>query len=232
MQAKNGLTQPSKNQTTGLSVTIGYKLSRQKPIKSKLTILDKNLLSRTLQRPFPLESLLFFCASPPWVQKVRMSWSLTQPSKNQTTDLSVTIGYKLSRQKPIKSKLTILDKNLLSRTLQRPFPLESLLFFCESPPWVLDQKVRMSWSLASVIIIIIFGQETNLCYVASASHAAIPMRQELLSLQLRALSRAERNRILRAKAKLAGRQRTIPILRQKKDWVGRPRKWPVFLYLC
>ena len=38
MQAKNRLTQPSKNQTTDLSVTIGYKLSRQKTIKPKFQI--------------------------------------------------------------------------------------------------------------------------------------------------------------------------------------------------
>ena len=37
MQAKNRLAQPSKNQTTDLSVTIGYKF-RQKTIKSKFKI--------------------------------------------------------------------------------------------------------------------------------------------------------------------------------------------------
>ena len=144
---------------------------------------------------------------------------LTQPSKNQTTDLSVTIGYKLSRQTTIKSKFQIKIYTIQNFIVSVSVGIPSF-FSVRSPLWVLDPKVRMSWSLASVIIIIIFGQETNLCYVASASHshAVSPMWQELLSLQLRCPEQPERNRILRAKAKLAGRQRTIPISRQKKDW--------------
>ena len=62
MQAKNRLTQPSKNQTTDLSVTIGYKLSRQKTIKSKLTVLDKNLYYLELYSVrFRWNPFFFFC---------------------------------------------------------------------------------------------------------------------------------------------------------------------------